>query len=64
MTPAFYKVDSSYGRQNKYLVKGVMHKWEEKEKQEQKEGQNPSYAILHYVVLGTLIYQEKKYFKD
>lgn len=33
-----------------------MHKWEEKEKQEQKEGQNPSYAILHYVVLGTLIY--------
>lgn len=32
-----------------------MHKWEVKEKQEQKESQNTSYAILHYVVLGTLI---------
>lgn len=30
-----------------------MHRWEEKEKQ--KEGKNLTYAISHYVVLGTLI---------
>lgn len=37
-----------------------MHKWEEKEKQEQKEIQNPTFAISHYVFLGTLINQKKK----
>lgn len=40
-----------------------MHKWEEKEKQEQKKGQNSTYEISHYVVLGTLINHKKEYFR-